>query len=436
MELGIICTAYTDDLDNPNSIKEELDKYNCSALIFDDIINNRLPWTFTEVTRFNFIIAVKQRSEKERFATVFTVDVNPPASPHDGLWSSRDEIMALPDSGPAWDNIVEEAQEDVSDPDLENLTMGEDVATFAKALVYVRTGDTSYRDEVRDSIKEVIDWLDLDDLDCDDSHPHDPLPIMRNVAAYVLAADVIQLSDFPVEDAAWRAWIEKIRCITFTGNGPSNSIISGHENRPNNWGTMAGTSRVAIARYLGDDVDLERAADVFRGFLGDRNAYADFDYNELTWQCDEDNPVGINPLGCSKEDEDGIPRNLDGVIPDDQRRCSGCDDQYIVWPPPKENYVWESMQGVAAQAWLLYRAGYDVWQAEDQAIQRAVIWLHTAHFGPDGDEPYPPEGNDRNTTWMVNCAYGTAFDTESPTTKARNVGYADWTHAPGSPLCK
>ena len=43
----------------------------------------------------------------------------------------------------------------------------------------------------------------------------------------------------------------------------------------------------------------------------------------------------------------------DGVLPDDQRRSGG-----FVWPPTKENYVWEALQGAIAQAVILHRAGF------------------------------------------------------------------------------
>lgn len=48
--------------------------------------------------------------------------------------------------------------------------------------------------------------------------------------------------------------------------------------------------------------------------------------------------------------------DLDGVIPDDQRRGGT-----YTWPPPRENYVWEALQGAVAQAHMLHRRGYPAW---------------------------------------------------------------------------
>ena len=358
----------------------------------------------------------------------------------DGIWISRSEIDVLPMTGVAWENVFADAQRDTRSPKLQDGNSNNDVYTYAKALVYARTGKENYRTEVRETLKMVIDSLEIHNLNCGDEHPAPPLPVGRNVAAYVLAADIIKLEDFPEEDAVWRQWLDKVRCIRFTGDGPIHSFISADDQRPNNWGLMLGVSRIAIAAYLDDHQELDQAAGVLRGWLGDSFVYAGFDYGAVDWQCDETLPVGINPMGCMKEDQDGILRDISGVLGDDQRRCedAGCndDDGRVVYPFPKENYVWEALQAAAMKTWLLFRAGHDLWDINDQAMVRAMDWLYTPHFAPSGHEPYLPEGNDRNTPWLVNCAEGTHYDIESPTTPARNMGYNDWTHAPDSPLCQ
>jgi len=61
--------------------------------------------------------------------------------------------------------------------------------------------------------------------------------------------------------------------------------------------------------------------------------------------------------------------SIDGVLPDDQRRAGG-----FTWPPQKENYVWEGLQGAVVQAEVLHRAGYDTWNWSDKALLRAVTW--------------------------------------------------------------
>ena len=77
--------------------------------------------------------------------------------------------------------------------------------------------------------------------------------------------------------------------------------------------------------------------DVMRAEPG---AAAGFEYGDLSWQADPTKPVGINPVGAKRDGH-----SIDGVLPDDQRRSGG-----FVWPPTKENYVWEALQGAIAQA--------------------------------------------------------------------------------------
>src|SRR6185295_5158219 len=160
-----------------------------------------------------------------------------------------------------------------------------------------------------------------------------------------------------------RSWLAAVR----TENLDGKTLISTHDVRPNNWGTHAGASRVAADLYLGDKADLAKAAQVFKGWLGDRTAYAGFTYGDTSWQADPSKPVGINPKGATKSGH-----NIDGVLPDDQRRAGG-----FTWPAPSENYVWEALQGALAQAVILDRAGYAAFEWQDQALLRAVTWLHS-----------------------------------------------------------
>jgi hypothetical protein len=231
----------------------------------------------------------------------------------------------------------------------------------------------------------------------------------RELAAYVIAADLIDLPNYDsnFDNQQFRPWLRR----TLTEDLEGRTLQSTHEDRPNNWGTHAGASRAAVAVYLGDQAELERTAQVFKGWLGDRSSYAGFAYGKLDWQCNPSEPVGINPAGCMKEGH-----SIDGVLPDDQRR-----DGPFQWPPPKENYVWEGLQGALAQAVILSNAGYDVWNWEDQALLRAVRWLHEqANFPAEGDDAWQPH--------LVNYYYGTDFPAVVPARPGKNVGWTDWTH--------
>ena len=319
-----------------------------------------------------------------------------------GIWISRTEILALPTSGTAWTNLLKAATATCRTPDLSNQDDPANVCVMAKALVYARTGDAKLRLEVVDALWSVIGSLPYDGR---------ALALGRELAAYVIAADLIDLRGYdPVLDQQFRTTIETL-LRTPTTSGPGN-LIECHEKRPNNWGNHCGASRAAVAAYLGDAAELARAAQVFKGYLGDRASYAGFSFGELSWQCDAGKPVGINPKGCLKNGH-----SVDGVLPDDQRRAGT-----FRWPAPKENYVYEGLQGALAEAVILHRAGYDVFNWQDRALLRAFQWLHTqASFPATGDDSWEP--------YVVNKYYGTSFPAPVPSKPGKNVGWTDWTHA-------
>jgi len=311
-----------------------------------------------------------------------------------GVWINREELAALPISGRAWENLKSVADQPSGRPKLRDQDDQVNVRVMAKALVHARTGEARYRDEV---IAHCMDAIGTE-------NGGSCLGLGRNLAGFVIAADLVELPRD--KDQRFREWLREKLTALHEGR----SLRSTHESRPNNWGTQAGGSRAAIARYLGDARELTRAATVFKGWLGDRVAYSGFKFGDLWWQQDGARPVGVNPKGASREGH-----TIDGVLPDDQRRCGR-----FQWPAPKENYVYEALQGALLQAVILHRAGYDVWDWEDKALLRAFKWLHEeAKFPAEGDDTWQPH--------VINRFYGTAFPAPVPARPGKNVGWTDWT---------
>lgn len=310
------------------------------------------------------------------------------------LWLTPAEIAVLPMSGAAWGRVKAAADGALGSPAIADQNSKHDVLTLAVALVYARTGIGAYRAKAANAILSAIGT----------EAGGRTLALGRNLVSYVIAADLINLKAYnPTGDQRFRAWLSAVRTETLDGQ----TLISTQERRPNNWGTHAGASRVAVDRYLGDAVDLARSAAVFRGWLGERSAYAGFKYGDLSWQADPSKPVGVNPAGATKQ---GHP--IGGVLPDDQRRAGS-----FSWPPPKENYVYESLQGAVVQAQLLARAGYPAWGWGNRALLRAYVWLHSVcAFPATGDDTWQP--------WIVNRAYSTNFPGGSGIGK--NLAWADW----------
>jgi hypothetical protein len=320
-----------------------------------------------------------------------------------GIWRAPEELAALPTDGQAWERLVDVADRsltrdtDLADRDEHN------VRTLAAALVAAREDDGERRADVVDALEHVMAAEPDDD---------DLLAACRRLTSYVAAADVIGLSEVdPDVDAEFRDWLREMLALEYDGGGGGGTIVEVHERRANNWGTHAGASRIAAARYLGDDEELAAAAAVFRGWLGERDSYTGFEFGDLDWQADAQQPVPVNPIDATIEGH-----SVDGVLPDDQRR--GGDFE---WPPPQENYVWEALQGAVVQAELLERAGYEAWEWGDRALLRAIRWLYD-------EADYPAEGDDRWLPYLIDRAYDTSF-ADGDTEPGKAMGFAEWTHA-------
>lgn len=323
----------------------------------------------------------------------------PGAEPAVGMWMTADELAARPTSGPAWEALVATARQPLGQPDIADITSDHDSRTLAKALVGARTDDDTLRAEVSHAIASAMGT----------ERGGSTLGLGRNLLAYVVAADLIDLPAFdPALDADLRAWLTAVRTADLGGR----SLVSTNDDRPNNWGTHAGASRIAVDLYLGDEADLARAETVLRGLLGERDAYTGFRYGALGWQSDPTRPVGVNPVGAVIDGHD-----VDGVLPDDQRRSGG-----FTWPPPCENYVREALQGLVAQAELLRHHGRDAYQWSDRALLRAATWL-------DGEASCPLEGDDAWMAPVLNAAYGSRFPVDVPVGWGKHVGFTDWTAA-------
>jgi hypothetical protein len=326
----------------------------------------------------------------------------PPARPVAGLWRSAEELAGLPAGGPAWNAMVAAAGaggfERVSDQ-----SSNHDVSTLAAALVAVRTGDPAYRDRAVAGIAAAIGT----------ESGGRTLALGRNLPSYVIAADILGLASLdPDLDARFRGWLTSVRSRPLDGD----TLISIHERRPNNWGTMAGAARIAADIYIGDTADLGRAAAVFRGWLGDRSSYTGFEFQNLSYQADPARPVGINAAGATKS---GV--SIDGALPDDMRR--GCSFRTV---PCHTVYPWEALQGAVVQAELLARRGFDAWNWSDQALLRAAAYLRglDALYGgwwAEEDDTWQP--------WLLNRAYHTELPATSPTMPGKVMGWTDWSHS-------
>src|SRR3972149_6063391 len=111
------------------------------------------------------------------------------------IWISSQELQNLPVTGAAWDKLKSEADKPSGIPNLSDQNDSANVRTMAKALVYARLGEESYRNAVISSCMQAID----------SEIGGRTLALGRNLAAYVIAADLVDLPE--PEDSQFREWL-------------------------------------------------------------------------------------------------------------------------------------------------------------------------------------------------------------------------------------
>ena len=329
---------------------------------------------------------------------------------HSGYsWLAPEDIAALSDTGLAWDNVVEWSDEAILEVNICDQNDADDIRALSRALVGIRNDDADKIAEARTALIDVIGTED--NLDCT------PLGPARQLGTWILVAELVGF-ETAADETLFRDWV--VEMLTF--DVTTWTVTSIHEVRPNNWGTHAGFSRTVAALYLNDHDEYLAARDVFRGWLGERDVYSDFDYGNTCWQSAPLEPVGINPVGATLLIE-GELRSVDGALPEEMRRVTGVDDSSAGCPPTypfaAEPYAWEALQGAVALAAVLDRQGEDVWEWSDQALLRATEWLVN-------EAGYDPSGDDEWILHMINHAYGTDYTSELPATPGKGFGFTDW----------
>jgi hypothetical protein len=348
------------------------------------------------------------------------------------VWISPSEIRALPIAGDrgcdprcgqAWTLLREAATAPHGHPNLADVDEETGNFVLAKALVAVRLGDSALTAGLKQDVVKLVGQA------IGTEHGANALAVGRNVASYVIAADIIDLAvlrpDF--DESVFRPWLRSFATRKFMGR----TLRSCQEDRPNNWGTQCGASRIAIAAYLDDRTDMTRAANVFQGWLGDRQSYAGFKFGAeaFSWVSDvclrsasSCQPAPINPPGALVNGH-----NVDGVLVDDQRRTGE-----FSWPPKYTYYSYGGLGGAVVQAGILRRYGFDAWQWGDRALRRAVEWMY---YDRDRKAKWDTcdDANKRYVLDLVDHAYESNFIERmgckpEPSRPGRNIAWTSWTH--------
>ena len=325
------------------------------------------------------------------------------------IWIRPSQVRDLPDSGPAWSQMLSDANENLLAIDIGDQGNQVDSYMMAAGLVYLKMKES--RNPAAEYYRARVQQACLTAIGTENLAP-DALGPSRQVCGVVIAANLIDWSDAAAE-ARFRDWVDDVRFMRFPDG---RSITSTHEERPNNWGTHAGASRLACALYLGDKTTALRCAEVFAGWLGNRWMYTGFDWGDKSWQADPNRPVGINPRGAMINGY-----NVDGVLPDDQRRAGPLLTDWST----KTAYTYEALQGALAQAVMLDLHNLNAWEWSDKAILRAFVWLQDVHLQPITDSVNGSD--DRWQGHLINHIYGTSFPAAQTTNPGKAIGYTDWT---------
>jgi hypothetical protein len=330
--------------------------------------------------------------------------IGPPITParpttSRGVLTTPADLATRPTTGADWNTLTAAAQDRSGAVNLADQDSTKAARTLAAALLYARTGNTAQRTQVTATLAQL---------------PSSPLrtarvlSVARQLGGYALAADLTGY-----RDPAFTTWLAGMRTRSIGNHGRWTTLTGTSENSGNNWGAWALATRIAIDAYLHDTTDLARAATVFRGFLGDRSAYAGFrhtaDYDP-TWGCGETGWAPINPTTCGAKS---------GAIVEDISRSAG---HYPKADDTGRTYSWEVLGGATLSARLLQQAGYrDVWQWSDRALLRAATFLHTVGGYPARfrvNQYIPHE---------INGAYGVNLGPTSATAGfGRQFGFVGW----------
>lgn len=326
----------------------------------------------------------------------------PPTSSAAGVWITQEQIMQLPMSGTAWNNLVSVASGSLGTVDLSDNNSDHDTRLLALAYYAVRTSNVSLKNRVASEIDTVKN-----------SPKARALEFCRNITSYIISADVVHLSEInPTVDSSFRTFVRQWVFEDTTLTGHSGDGIRGTaEKSPNNWGGMCRAAYAAAAVYLNDSAKLAEVTKWHKGFLGDRAVYSGFVYQDTDWHADQNAKRPINAKSTVIQGQ-----NVDGVMPEDQRRTGE-----FAWPAPKGSYPWEALQGALVTDTILLRKSLVSANYQDNALVRAYTWLTVTNQNPAATD-------DEWQIWVVNKLHGTNFATRSGLPPGKNMAWTDWTH--------
>lgn|GEM_PF-3074884 len=319
------------------------------------------------------------------------------ATTPDYMIISRDNLMALPTSGTAW-NTIKSSADASAIPDLCNQDNKADVNALAAGIVYARTGNVAYKTKVVDLITKAI-------ASQKDGCTNAILAMGRQLGGYVLAADFANY-----RDPSFTTWLTGILSRNVGGHGRWNVLRFTAYDSASNWGVHALSSTTTADIFLNRTADIAKDWEVFSAY--GRPQGWPFNkassYNEQ-WSCVSTNSTGKLPIAINSSCvKSGI--DLDGApVEDSSRSAFGS----------YSTYIHESLQGYAVMAQLFERTGLNGWTVNNSQVCRAAKFGARAGRLNDNGVSY-------FVAFMANRFCGLTLPTKTPTSGGRMFGFSDW----------
>jgi len=324
-------------------------------------------------------------------------------------------------SGTAWDTVLTIADGSLGTANIGCQNNAHNVNTYAAALVGARLNDNTYKTKAVSGIMAAMASGNplTNSTECGADRISG---LGRNLPPYVISAQIIHLSTLdPTFDAEFRAWLTQLPDMVDPTSGTTLRYFSAQ--RPSNKGTLPSAALASAWAYLEDTTSLATLAAQFKGWMGDRTSYTGYSTptdGTTSWMCDPSQPVYIQP-SCVLS---SINQNIDGALPAEMIRGGS-----LAWCPVSTDYPYTALSGTFVEAEILYRQGYDTYNWQSQALNRAISFMY--RLNTDCSWEFPTNNMYKWIPWVANFAYGTTLPTStlgSSAYRGFNMGFTDWTH--------
>jgi hypothetical protein len=217
------------------------------------------------------------------------------------MWQASATMAALPESGAPWSDLVAVANRTPEPVCIVGQASDHNVVALANALVFAGNGLDTRRDKARDLIGQAIGKHNQTPTGCTNTGGR-ALEAGRNIFAYILAADIINLPQYDsTMGTNFSNWLNTVESYQFPNSPRSGTLRDTFEHRPDNWGSHAGSTQLAIDVWQGDSTGWHRINQVFNRFTGNRGVphpAAEFDFGDgQVWSTTPTELRGINLPG-------------------------------------------------------------------------------------------------------------------------------------------